>query len=84
MIHMIPGRPVSLVLQCKLNRHEHACLESFHAMERFEPAVIEAHQAPEMICKARSLKSRIKTHLFLEEIITNSDEVFKILYPTSE
>ena len=30
-----------------------------------------------MICKVRSLKSRIKTRSFLEEIITSSNEVFK-------
>ena len=38
---------------------------------------MEAHQASKMICKVRSLKSRIKTHSFLEEIITSSNEVFK-------
>ena len=30
-----------------------------------------------MICNVRSLKSRIKTRSFLEEIITSSNEVFK-------
>jgi hypothetical protein len=30
-----------------------------------------------MICKVRSLKSRIKTRSFLEEIITYTNEVFK-------
>jgi len=30
-----------------------------------------------MICKVRSLKSGIKIHSFLEEIITSSNEVFK-------
>ena len=29
-----------------------------------------------MICKVRSLKSRINTHSFLEEIISSSNEVF--------
>ena len=38
---------------------------------------MEAHQASKMICKVRSLKSRIKTGSFLEEIITSSNEVFK-------
>ena len=32
-----------------------------------------------MICNVRSLRSRIKTHSFLEEIITASKEVFKDL-----
>jgi len=32
-----------------------------------------------MIWAVRSLKSRIKTHLFLEEIITSSNEVFEDL-----
>jgi len=30
-----------------------------------------------MICNVRLLKSQIKTHSFLEEIITSSNEVFK-------
>jgi len=30
-----------------------------------------------MICKVRSLKSRIETHSFLEEIITSTYVVFK-------
>jgi hypothetical protein len=30
-----------------------------------------------MICKVRSLKSRLKTRSFLEDIITSSNEVFK-------
>jgi hypothetical protein len=38
---------------------------------------MEAHQASKMICKVRSLKSRINTHSFLEEIITCSNEVFR-------
>jgi len=38
---------------------------------------MEAHQASKMICKVRSLKLRIKTRLFLEEIIPSSNEVFK-------
>jgi len=38
---------------------------------------MEAHQASKMICKVRSLQSRIKTRSFLEEIITSSNEVFK-------
>ena len=32
-----------------------------------------------MICNVKSLKSRIKTHSFLEEIITSRKEVFKDL-----
>ena len=30
-----------------------------------------------MICEVRSLESRIKTHSFLEDIITSCTEVFK-------
>jgi len=74
---MMPGRPVSSIPQCKLNRHEGACLEFFHALCPFEPTFIEAHQASKMICNVRSLKSRNKTRSFLEEIITSSNEVFK-------
>jgi hypothetical protein len=74
---MMPGLPVSSIPQCKENRHEGACLEFFQAIGRFEPIYMEAHQASKMICKVRSLKSRIKTPSFLEEIITSSNEVFK-------
>jgi len=38
---------------------------------------MEAHQVSKIICKVRSLKSRIKTPSTLEEIITSSNEVFK-------
>jgi hypothetical protein len=38
---------------------------------------MEAHQASKMICNVMSHKSQIKTHSFLEEIITSSNEVFK-------
>jgi hypothetical protein len=74
---MMPGLPVSSIPQCKYNRHEGACLEFFHAIGHFEPTFIEAHQASKMICIEMSLKSRIKTGPFLEEIITSSDEVSK-------
>jgi hypothetical protein len=74
---MMPGLPVSLIPQCKSNRHEGACLEFFHAIGRFEPTFIEAHQTSKMICKVMSLKSQIQTLLFLEAIITSSNEVFK-------
>jgi len=74
---MMPGLPVSSMPQCKSNRHEGACLELFHAIDRFEPTFIEAHDALKMICKVRSLKSRMKTRSFVEKIITSSNEVFK-------
>jgi len=77
MIHMMPGLPVSTILQCKQNHHEGACQELFQAIGRFESTFIEPHQPLKMICKVRSLKSRIKTCSFLEEIITSSNEVFK-------
>ena len=38
---------------------------------------MEAHQASKMNCKVRSLKSQIKTHSVLEEIITSSQEVLQ-------
>jgi len=53
----------------------------FHAIGRFEPTFIEAHQALKMISNVRSLKSWIKTRSFLEEIITSSNEVFKDCVP---
>jgi len=74
---MMPGLPVSSIPQWKSNRHEGAYLEFFQAMGRFEPTFMEAYQASKMICKVRSLKSRIKTCSFLEEMITSSNEVFK-------
>jgi len=76
-IHMMPGLPVSSIPHCKQNRHDGACLEFFHAIGRFQPTFIEAHQPSKMICNVRSLKSRIKTRSLLEEIITSSNDVFK-------
>jgi hypothetical protein len=46
-------------------------------MGRIEPAFNDAHHASKMICKVRSLKSRIMTRSFLHEIITSSNHVFK-------
>jgi len=76
---MMPGLPVSSIPQCKSNRHDGACRELFQAIGRFEPSFIEALQASKMIYNVRSLRSRIKTRSFLEEIITSSKEVFKDL-----
>jgi len=76
-IQMMSGLPVSSILQCKQNRHDGTCLELFQAIGRFHPSFIEAHQASKMICNVSSLKSRIKTRSFLEEIITLSNVVFK-------
>jgi len=73
---MMPGLPVSSIAQCKLNRYEGACVAFFHAIDRFEPTFIEAHQASKIICNVRSLKSRMKTRSFLEKIITSNNEVF--------
>jgi len=74
---MMPGLPVSSIVQCEQTRHESECLEVFQAIGHFEPTFIEAHQASKTICKVRSLKSRIKPHSFLEEIINSSNEVFE-------
>jgi hypothetical protein len=74
---MMPGLPVTSIPQCKYNRHEGACLELFQAIGHFEPTFIEAYQASKTICKVRSLKSRIKTRSFLEDIITSNNEVFR-------
>ena len=76
-MHMLAGLPVSSIPQCKQNRHDGTYLEFFHAIGRFEPTFIEAHQPSKMICNVRSLKSRIKTRSFLDEIITSSNEVSK-------
>jgi len=76
-IHMMPGMPVSSIPQCKYNCHEGTCQELFQALGRFEPTFSEAHQASKMICKVKSLKSRINTCSILEEITTSSNAVFK-------
>ena len=41
------------------------------------PIFVDAHQGSKMICKVSSLKSRIKSGLYFEEIITYSTDVFK-------
>jgi len=74
---MIPGLPLTSILQCKQNRNEEACRELFQPIGRFEPTFIDAHPASKKICKVTSLKSRIKTYSFLEDIRTSSIEVFK-------
>jgi len=74
---IMPGMPVSSNPQCNQNCHNGKCLESFEAERPFEPTFIQAHQAWKMMCKVRSLKSWINRWLFLEEIITSSNEVMK-------
>jgi len=74
---MMPGLPVSSIPQCRWNRHDSTCQESFQTIGRFEVSFIEAHQASKMVCNVRSLKSRMKTCSFMEEIITSSNELFK-------
>jgi len=76
---MMPGLPVSSIPQGKYNRHEGTFRELFQAIGQFEPTFIEAHQVSNIICKVRSLKSQIKTHLFLEQILSSSKEGFKDL-----
>jgi len=76
MIDIIPGLPVSSILQCKLKRHKGACPGLLPATGRFEPTFIDTHQASNMIVKVRSLKSRIMTGSFSEYIITSSNEIF--------
>ena len=71
------GLADSLIPQCKSNRHKGTCLDLFQAIGHFEPTIIEACQASKIIWKVRSLKLRIKTRQFLEEIKTLSNEVFK-------
>jgi hypothetical protein len=49
----------------------------FQATGCFEPTKIQAHHASMMISKISALKSRIKTHASLEEIITSRNDIFK-------
>jgi len=74
---MMPGLPISSIPHCKYNRQGGACLEFFQAMGRFKPTFIETNQAFKMIWKVWWLKSRIKTHSFLEQIKTSSNGQFK-------
>jgi len=53
-----------------------AILELPLAIGGFRPTFIEAHLTMNMICKVRSLKSRIITPSFLEDIITSNNAVF--------
>jgi len=76
---MLPGLLVASIPQCKLTRHDCACLELLQAIGNFELLSIEAHHASKMICTVKLLKSRIQTHSFVEEIISSSKEVFKDL-----
>jgi len=78
-IHIIPGLPLSSIPQCKWNHHKGASLELCQAIECFEPTFMEALQASKMICKVRWLKSKIKTYSCLEDIITTSNKVFKVV-----
>jgi hypothetical protein len=75
----MPGLPVSSIPQVKKNPQNGAYLELFQAIGCFEPSFIEAHQASKIIYNIRSVRSRIKTHSFLEEIITSIKEEFKDL-----
>jgi len=76
-IHMMAGMPVSLILQCKWNRHKGACLELFQPTCNFEPTFIQVHPAWNVMNKERMLNSRIKTYSLLEHIITSSNEAFE-------
>jgi len=81
-MHMIPELPVSSIVQCKLNRHEDTCVESFQEIYHFEHRFSEANQASKMICKVRSLKSRIRPHSFWKRSSTPAMRYLKILNPT--
>jgi len=79
MIHMVPGLPFSYIPQCKYNHHSTACLELFPEMGCFKSAFIEAHQASNMSCEVRSLRSRIQTPSFPDNIKPSCNEVFQEL-----
>jgi len=76
-INMKPGMPVSSIPQCKLHRDESTCLQSFQAIQCFEPTFLEAPWQLTKISKLRLLKSRIKINSFLDDIITCLNTVFK-------
>jgi len=72
---MMPGLPVSSLLQCEENHRGGACPELFQAICRFELTFIEAHQSSNIIRNVRSPTSQIKTRSFFEYIITSRNEV---------
>jgi len=76
-IRKMPGLPVSSIPQCKYNRDRGACPGLFQAIGCFEPTFIEAHHVSNINCELRSLKLQMKTHCFVENIITSSNELFK-------
>jgi len=73
---MMPELPISSIAQCRYNCHEGAHLKLFQARGCYNPAFIEDQQATNIMGKVRSLKLRIKTHSFLEYIITSTNELF--------
>jgi len=77
MIHILPVLRVSSIWKCTPNHHDGTCLESFQAVDWFEPTLIEANQVSNMICNNRFLKSQIKTSSFLDNIITSSNQESK-------
>jgi hypothetical protein len=76
-IGIMPGLLVSSILQCKMKCHGGACLELFRAIGRIEPRLIEAHPAWNIVYKVQLLKFQFKTHLFLYDIITSTNKVFR-------
>jgi hypothetical protein len=52
------------------------CQELFESIECFESTFTEAHQAANMSCKVRSLKSQIKTPSLLEDIRISRNKEF--------
>jgi len=74
---MMPGLQVPSIPQYKFNRHKGACLESFQAIGLVKPTFFETQETSKMSSKVRSLKSQVKTHSFLDDIITSSSELYK-------
>jgi len=74
---MIPWLPVSSIALGRYSYHEDQSLEFFEAIGHCEPILIQTHQVLNMMCKLKTVKSRISTSLCLEEIETSSNVVFK-------
>jgi len=71
---MMAGLPVSSIPHSNQKHHDGAGLESLQAIRHFKPTFIKTNQVSNMICKVKLLKWRIKRGLFLEQIITSSEQ----------
>jgi len=75
-MEMMPRLLVFSIVQCKLDYHDGAWLESFHKMWRFEAAFSVVREAINIICQVWLNESWLKIDLFWDDIITSSKKLF--------